>query len=323
MLSARSFDPSAIDPDTAAYTAELERQYPNIPRPDVLGARKTREARESGQSLTGPIVKLDVATDRSIPGPAGQIPLRVFVPPVVNGVHLHIHGGGFVLGRNYHQDARLWDLAQSASVAVVSVDYRLAPEHPYPAGPDDCEAAGAWLAKNAKAEFGTDRLTIGGDSAGGHLSAVTLLRLRDRHGFTGFRGADLTYGAFDLSLTPSQRNWGERYLVLSTPIIRWFMEQFLPPGVDRRDPDVSPLYARLQDMPPALFTVGTTDPLLDDSLFMYSRWLAAGNRAELAVYPGAVHGFIGLPYALARKARERVCRFIARAVAPRARRRGR
>src|SRR5205823_8787995 len=103
------------------------------------------------------------------------------------------------------------------------------------------------------------------------LAAVTLLRLRDRHGVTGaFRAAVLTYGAFDLSMTPSQRLWGERDLILSTPAIAWFTEQYLP-GTDperRRDPDISPLFADLSAMPPAIFTVGTLDPLLDDTLFM-------------------------------------------------------
>ena len=127
--------------------------------------------------------------------------------------------------------------------------------------------------------------TIGGDSAGGHLSAVTLLRLRDRHAITGaFAAANLIYGAFDLSMTPSQRLWGERNLILSTPILHYFGDMFLPGLGDeaRRDPDISPLYAALHDMPPALFTVGTMDPLLDDSLFMHARWLASGARGRAA-----------------------------------------
>jgi dienelactone hydrolase len=85
-----------------------------------------------------------------------------------------------------------------------------------PAGPDDCEAAAAWLVQNGKKEFGTDALTIGGESAGGHLTAVTILRMRDRHGYTGFRGANIVYGAFDLSMTPSQRQFGNTRLVLRT-----------------------------------------------------------------------------------------------------------
>jgi acetyl esterase len=105
---------------------------------------------------------------------------------------------------------------EKAGLACVSVEYRLAPENPYPAPPDDCESAALWLAKNAKAEFGSDVLAIGGESAGATLAAVTLLRMRDRHGFTGFRAANLVYGAYDLSMTPSQKQFGNERLVLRT-----------------------------------------------------------------------------------------------------------
>jgi acetyl esterase/lipase len=207
-------------------------------------------------------------------------------------------------------DPALDSLANRASAVVVSVGYRLAPEHPYPAGPDDCEAAALWLAEHAQREFGVERLAIGGESAGAHLSAVTLVRLRARHGATPFRGANLVYGVYDLTFTPSVRNWGERYLILSTPIIHWFCDFFVPDRARRGDPDVSPLYADLRGLPPALFSVGTLDPLLDDSLFMASRWVAAGNRAELAVYPGGVHGFNLFPTPLAESANRRAEDFV-------------
>jgi acetyl esterase/lipase len=192
---------------------------------------------------------------------------------------------------------------------VVSVDYRLAPEHPYPAGLDDCEAAAVWVVNNAKAEFGVDNIVIGGESAGGHLSATTLIRMRDRHGFTGFTGANLVYGVYDLGMTPSQRNWGERQFVLSTPIMDWFYDQFVSPDI-RRNPDVSPLYADLRNLTTALFTVGTLDPLLDDTLFMYQRWVAAGNPGDIAIYSGGPHGFDAHPTKLARRARLRMNEFI-------------
>ena len=239
-----------------------------------------------------------------IDGPAGPMPLRVIAPEQQpTGVFLHLHGGGWTVSASDLQDRRLQRLARDTGMTVVSVEYRLAPEHPYPAGPDDCEAAALWLLS----EEGRDAvqapgpLAIGGDSAGGHLAAATLLRLRDRHGITGaFGAAVFQYGAFDLSMTPSQRLWGERNLVLSSPIIGWFADQFLP-GVDqerRRDPDISPLYAGLSEMPPAIFTVGTADPLLDDSLFMEARWRAAGHATELRVWDEAPHGFLSLPMAV-------------------------
>lgn len=169
-----------------------------------------------------------------------------------------------------------------------------------------------WLLENARKSFGSERLLIGGESAGAHLAAVTLLRLRERLGSTGFAGANLVYGCFDLTLTPSVRRWGERNLILSTPIVEWFADQFVPRG-RRAEPDVSPLHADLHDLPPALFSVGTLDPLLDDSLFMHARWLAAGNAAELAIFPGGIHGFNAFPSALARAAQQRQTEFLATA----------
>jgi acetyl esterase/lipase len=227
------------------------------------------------------------------------------------------------------QDLRLQRLARDTGLAVVSVGYRLAPEHPYPAANDDCEAAALWLlGDDARAALGGGDhdarpavgggdhgaraavgggegswpLAIGGDSAGGHLSAVTLLRLRDRHGITGaFGAAVLQYGAFDLSMSPSARLWGERNLVLSDPILKWFADNYLPhhDREQRRVPDISPLFADLRDLPPAIFTVGTQDALLDDSLFMEARWRQAGNATELHIWPEAPHGFVSMPMTVA------------------------
>jgi acetyl esterase/lipase len=304
------FDPGAIDAETAEFNAKLEAMLATQPQPQTIPPQVTRDARESGTGTFGPIVLSKIAEERTIAG----VPCRVLLPETVNGVYLHIHGGGWTFGRAHHSDVRNEQTARSANVAVVSVDYRLAPEHPYPAAPDDCEAVAVWLAEQARSEFGTDRLVIGGESAGGHLAAVTLLRMRDRHGFRGFAGANLVYGCFDMSMTPSQLRWGDRYLVLSDGFMRFASDNFIPDVAMRRDPDVSPLYAGLSDMPPALFTVGTLDPLLDDSLFMHARWLAAGNEAELAIYPGGVHAFNAFPIELGRRANARSDEFIARAV---------
>src|SRR5207302_1916612 len=122
------------------------------------------------------------------------------------------------------------------------------------------------------------------------------------HGITdAFAAAVLQYGSFDLSMTPSQRLWGDRNLVLSTPIIRWFADQFLPDKnpEHRRDPDISPLFADLSKMPPAIFTVGTEDPLFDDTLFMEARWRATVASSELRIWPEAPHGFVSLPMTVA------------------------
>ncbi len=200
-----------------------------------------------------------------------------------------------MLGSADGQDTRLWHLVEATGLCAVSVEYRLAPEHPHPAGADDCEDAAVWLAREGAGELGAPPvLAIGGESAGAHLAVLTLLRLRDGHGLgAAFRAANLVYGVYDLSGTPSRRLWGDRNLILSSPLMEWFADCYLP-GLsreERRDPGISPLYADLDGLPPALFTVGTLDPLLDDSLLLDARWRAAGNESELRVYREAVHAF--------------------------------
>lgn len=303
------FDANSIHPDVAAFNAELERLAAEAPPIHTLEPETIRAAREDGSGPAGPIFYSDMAEERVIETAGGGLSVRVFVPDTVKGVYLHIHGGGWVLGRAHHQDIRLEEIAKECSAAVVSIDYRLAPEHPYPAGPDDCEAAAVWLVENAKSEFGADNIVIGGESAGGHLSVSTMLRMRDKHDYTGFKGANLLYGVYDLSMTPSQANWGDLTLILNTPIMAWFYDHYVPEDI-RRDPDVSPIYATLTGMPPALFTVGTLDPLLDDTLFMHARWATAGIESELEVYPGAVHGFDGFPTDQAEQANSRINGFI-------------
>jgi acetyl esterase len=287
--------------ETRAFIAELERLLARIPAVNTIPPEQSRRARREGTSVFPKPVFVPEARDLEIDGPAGRVPLRIIAPDSdPAGAFLHLHGGGWTVGDHDLQDLRLQRLAQATGLTAVSVGYRLAPEHPYPAGPDDCEAAALWLTgEQGRSAVGTTGpLAIGGDSAGGHLAAVTLLRLRDRHAITGaFGAAVFQYGAFDLSMTPSQRLWGDRNLVLSTTTIAWFADQFLP-DVDherRRDPDISPLFADLSRMPPAVFTIGTADPLLDDSLFMAARWRAAGHPTELRVWDEAPHGFVSLP----------------------------
>lgn len=303
---AQSFEPSlfrpeAVAPETAKLNETLVQVLTPLPEWWIVGAEETRAARRRGDGPFPAPVLSPRAQVRTITGKDGNdIPLRIINPAgTPRGVYLHIHGGGWVLGGSDMNDPMLERIADNTGQVVVSVEYRLAPEHPYPAGPDDCESAAVWLVQNAKAEFGTDALTTGGESAGGHLTAVTILRMRDRYGYTGFRGANLVYGAFDLSMTPSQRQFGNRRLILRTIDMQQFYNAFLPTITERRDPDISPLYADLKGLCPALFSVGTSDALLDDTLFMHARWIAAGNEAELAIYPGGAHGFTLFPNALA------------------------
>ena len=291
---------------TRTFNEQLEQILAVMPPISSYPPDVTRKARAEGRGGFPAPERVKEAVDRTVPARDGRdISVRVLVPPgEVLGVYFHIHGGGHTLGTAWENDVGLWRMARHSHVATVSVEYRLAPEHPFPAGPDDCEDAALWLVEKARAEFDTERLVIGGESAGAHLCALTLLRLRDRHGITGaFSGANLVYGAYDLSGTPSARQW-DRNLILNRDNLEWFGDNLLP-GIDReerRDPEISPLFADLHDLPRALFTVGTLDPLLDDSLFMYERWKAAGNEARLDVYQDAIHGFNAFPLLIAKRA---------------------
>ena len=279
----------------------------------IVGAEAARAARRRGEGPFPAPVFSDRARIVTITGKDGsEIPLRVIAPPQPRGIYLHLHGGGWVLGGADMQDPMLERIADNTGQAVVPWSTGSRQSTPIRRVPDDCEAAAAWLVQNGKKEFGTDVLTIGGESAGGHLTAVTILRMRDRHGYTGFRGANIVYGAFDLSMTPSQRQFGNTRLVLRTIDMQQFYNAFLPTIADRRVPDISPLYADLKGLCSALFSVGTKDALLDDTLFMHARWVAAGNEAELAVYPGGAHGFTLFPNNLSRAATTKMDAFLNR-----------
>ena len=278
--------------ETLALNEAIVRLIDGLPDKWSVPPEEIRAARRAGRSSL-PVEALNPSAEvRRIDGPRGPIELRLIRPAGdIRGAYLFIHGGGWVLGAPDQQDERLTRLADACGLLVVSTQYRLAPEYPYPAGPDDCEAAALWLIEEGRREFGVDWFAIGGESAGGHLSAVTLLRLRDKHGAPGFHAANLIAGCFDLSMTPSARCFGNENLVLTSRDVEMFVRHFLLHGGDPRQPDVSPLYADLGGLPPALFTVGTRDCLLDDSLFMAARWTAAGNEAEVAAYPGGSHMF--------------------------------
>lgn len=248
----------------------------------------------------------------AIEGRGGPIPLRVIRPKTVpeRGVYLHFHGGGWVMGTPAENDTRLRRLAEATGLATVSVDYRLAPEHPFPAGPDDCEDAALWLLSDEASSFERGFLAIGGESAGAHLAVLTLIRLRDGHGIRPFHAANLVAGCFDLSMTPSVRRWGADKLILNTRDIAMFAERFLQNGEDPRAPSVSPLHADLSGLPPALLTCGTMDLLIDDTLFLAARLAAAGTAVETAIFPGGCHVFQAFPTAQADKSLSRMETFL-------------
>jgi acetyl esterase len=177
----------------------------------------------------------------------------------------------------------------------VSVDYRLAPEHPWPAAPVDCETAALWLLEEAETRFGTARMAIGGVSAGATLAMTTLLRLRARGVIKPFVGAALQFGTYDMSgQTPAGRLLDGEF----------FIQAYAGHVADRTNPDISPVYGDLRGLPPVLLVVGGSDILLEDNLVMAGRLSAAGGEVDVRVYPESPHGFTLHPTAMASAARD-------------------
>lgn len=310
MIDPKLFADEAIDEQTRALNAGIVAKLAGAPDVWSIPIEDVRRLRRAGGGPFPTQALSPRAREIEIAGPAGPIGLRVVAPDAPSGVYLHIHGGGWTWGERHEQDEDMEGFA-ALGYACVAASYRLAPEHPYPAAPDDCEAAALWLAREGERLFGTTRFVIGGDSAGAHLALVTLLRLRDRHGMTPFSGAHLVAGCYDLGLTPSVRNWGAEKLVINSRDMAMFTKNFCG-ARDRADPDVSPLFADLAGMPPMLLTVGTKDLLLDDTLFLAARLAAAGVPFELSVAPGGCHMFQRFPVPIAATAKARAKAFFER-----------
>lgn len=298
--------PDAVAPDVKVFNETMAERVRNLPSIFDLGIDRAR----SGGFMPRPPVSehsFDIAL-------GGGVSLHVVPHEQPRGVLLHVHGGGFILGGAAQQDPMLERLSKAVGVTCASVEYRLAPEHPYPAAWDDCETAANWLLDHAPEKLGAELLLVAGESAGALLAVSTLLRLRSNGHLDRLRGVALSFGVFDSSMTPSQKL--ARNGILRATDIERIADTYAPDPAHRRDAELSPLYADLHGLPPALFTVGTLDAMLDDSMFMYCRWLAAGNKAELALYPGADHAFIETPHPLAGPASARIDEFLLQCVEP-------
>lgn len=262
-----------------------ELPVPEARQATVMRIRKSRTA--------APVAGI---VNRAIPGPAGDIPIRIYTPEGVGPFPLlvYFHGGGFVVGSIDGSHDLCRTLCWGAGCTVVSVDYRLAPEHKFPAAPDDCLAATRWAADHA-AEFNADpaRLAVAGDSAGGNLAAVTALRIRDEGG-PPLCGQLLLYPVADYHTppTPSYLANADGYL-LTREMMVWFWGHYLSHAGEADDPRAAPLRAPdLAGLPPALVITAEFDPLRDEGERYAERLQAAGVPTVLLRYDGMVHGFL-------------------------------
>jgi acetyl esterase len=306
-----------LTPEYEAMFAQLAAQPPAPP----LSALAPADGRLMYRMMrpVNPDLAVGSVTDRVIPGPAGTIPVRIYAPVGAGPfpVFVNFHGGGWVIGDLETADAASRDLCNTAGCIVVSVDYRLAPEHVFPAAVDDCEAATAWVAANMTAINGNGRLAIGGESAGGNLAAVVAQRARDAGG-PRIDFQLLLYPVTDCDLERgSYRENGEGYL-LTLDTMRWFWDQYCPDLSQRTDPRASPLRAaNLAKLPPALVVTAEFDPLRDEGE-AYGRALqAAGSHADIRRFDGLVHDFCATAQAFnaSRAAFEEICSRLKQALA--------
>ena len=287
-----------IDPSAAALIEVLEEHFPRIER----GVTSASEARAVAKQFRRPVEIEPVARveDRTVPGPAGDIPVRVYLP-VEDGETrpgiVYFHGGGFVICDLDSHDGACRRLANEVNAVVVSVDYRLAPEHRWPAAAEDAFAATQWAAAHA-AERGidADRLAVAGDSAGGNLTAVVAQMARDRGG-PALAFQLMVYPVIDLSATRSEhasQTENARGYFLTLDQMEWYRDQYLG-DADGEAPYASPIKAgSLAGLPAACVVTAEMDPLRDEGE-AYGRALrAAGVPVELHRAPGMFHGFFNM-----------------------------
>jgi acetyl esterase len=258
------------------------------------------EARKAFEAMQLPVPGETVARveNRVLPGPAGEVPARLYVPagaPERSPGVVYFHGGGWVIGSPDTHDTLCAALANRTGARVLSVDYRLAPEHRFPAAAEDCYAATCWIAEHGDAfDVDATRLAVAGDSAGGNLAAVVALMARDREG-PRLRHQVLLYPVTDHDFdTPSYLENAEGYL-LTRDAMRWFWNHYVPDPARRDEPYAAPLRAeKLSGLPPATVVTAEFDPLRDEGEAYAGRLRDAGVAVESIRYDGMIHGFVQL-----------------------------
>lgn len=293
----RSVDRGGVDLEMAAVLESL----PGGGEPfSVEAARRPSPAAR----LKGPPEPVERIEDLSIDGPGGPLALRLYRPggPASSPPPLLVffHGGGWVIGDLDIQDGLCRAVANRAGCAVLSVDYRLAPEHPFPAAADDAWAACRWAAA-CGTDLGVDpdRLGVAGDSAGGNLALGVALRARDA-GAPSLRLCLLTCPVVDHRLDDaSMADCAEGYF-LTKAKMAWYWDQYAPPGIDRSRPELSPLRADLAGLCPTVVVTAGFDPLRDQGLDLARACAAAGVDTALLHFGAMIHGFLGFAASVSR-----------------------
>jgi acetyl esterase len=291
-----------LDPQVKA----LLDQMAGLPRLEELSVADARKQVERRIAVNLPTLPIAAVLNRTIPGPGGDLPVRIYTPDG-NGLFpliVFFHGSGFVLCNLDTHDGVCRNLCAAAGCVMVSVDYRLAPEHKFPAGPEDCYAATKWAAEHAR-ELNADpgRIVIAGDSAGGNMVAVTALMVRDKV-VPVLRGQLMIYPVTDYfnSGHPSYAENAEGY-GLTAAGMRWFWAHYLNSESEADNPYVSPLRARdLSGLPPALIITAEYDVLRDEGERYGKRLAEAGVHTKIVRYDGMNHGFFNM-YGIVDKAR--------------------
>ena len=283
-----------LDPKIQAYLNSPLGQMPPI------STFTPQMVRDLLRQFPAPVLNppIHAVRDLKVPGAAGEITVRLYTPSATRPLPLTVffHGGGFVICNIDMYDDLCKFLANFSGCAVASVEYRLAPEAPFPAPLEDCYGALEWLAANG-AEYGLDtaRLAVAGDSAGGNLAAACALLARDRHG-PALRYQGLIYPALDPECASESQHALAKGYMLGRDTMQWFWGHYLKAPADRTNPLASPLLAQLKGLPPATVITAEFDPLRDEGEAYADQLRAAGVEVTARRFLGMIHGFASLPY---------------------------
>lgn len=283
-------------PEVQAVLAAAEAN--GLPPTHGLSVESARDNIEAffGEETPEPVADV---RDLSFPGPEGSVPVRVYEPDAEGPLPILVffHGGGWVIGNRDCYDNVCTKLANRASCLVVSVEYRLAPEHPFPAAPKDCYAATEWVAEYAESLGGDPtRLAVGGDSAGGNLAAAVSLMARDRGG-PDIDHQALVYPAVSATLLDDFDSYEENAegYFLERESMTWFYERYIADPTQARNAYAFPLHARdLDGLPPATIVTAGFDPLRDEGFAYETRLDSAGVDVDHHHYEDMIHGFVSM-----------------------------